>query len=349
MKKLLHIIESLGVGGAEQLVVGIINGLEGYEHHLIILNEPADLRSSIIRDHSYLNLNFSKKIDLLRCAKKVKQYIRNNKIDIVHAHLYWANIISRLGVPKEIPVYNSIHAISSQAAYKVNRLTLHIEKLTYRKRHHIVAVSREVLNDFDKHIGLRGKATVLYNFVDEKFFSDSPKRNFSKDRLKLVAVGNLRQQKNYPYLLEALKKVKPWVTLDIYGEGPMRTELQEQIDKAGLPVSLCGLTYQLPRLLPQYDAFVMSSFYEGQPLSLLEAMAAGLPAILADIPVLREVTGKDALYFDINSTDSFHAVIQSILVGKADLNALSEASHKKVNAFAHRQQYFVRLNELYDA
>ena len=125
----------------------------------------------------------------------------------MHAHLYNANILSRLATPKRIPLVNSIHAISSLAAYKLNRLTLYIERLTYRKRHHLVAVSKEVLADFKKYVGIKGPATVLYNFIDEKFFASHPKTEFSKDKLKLVAVGNLRYQKNYPYLVEAFKNM----------------------------------------------------------------------------------------------------------------------------------------------
>ena len=347
MKKLLHIIESLGVGGAEQLLVGIINGLEGYEHHLIILNSPDDLRSKIHREHSFLNLQAKRKIDLLLAIRKVKRYIKENGIDIVHSHLYNANILARLAVPRKIPLFNSIHAVSSQAAYQVNKLTLYIEKFTYRKRHNIIAVSNEVLNDLKKHISVKGAATVLHNFIDERFFAKEPKKIFSANGLKLVAVGNLRYQKNYPFLLEAFKKLPASVTLDIYGEGTMRAQLQKDIDANKLPVRLCGLTDNLPELLPAYDAFVMSSFFEGQPLSLLEAMAAGLPAILADIPVLKEVAGNDALYFDIGNPNSFCNTIQSVLDGDVNLKTIAEASHKKVNSFAHKDQYFERLNELY--
>jgi glycosyltransferase involved in cell wall biosynthesis len=104
----------------------------------------------------------------------------------------------------------------------------------------------------------------------------------------------------------------------------------------------------MEKILPQYDAFVMSSFYEGQPVSLLEAMACGLPALLADIPVLREVTGTDAIYFDINDPDSFVAAVQQVLDGKYDLKKMAGAGHIKVNAFAHRQQHLQKIRALYN-
>ncbi len=346
-KKILHIIESLAIGGAEKLLLGMINGMSNYEHHLIILGEPETLRSSISADCAFLNLGIKNRPDFIRAVGKVKKYIRENNIDIVHAHLYKANILSRLATPRKVLLFNSIHAISSLAAYHGSRMTLIIERLSYRKRHHIIAVSQEVLKDFKNYVGLKGPSTVLYNFIDEKFFAPQPRAEFSKDKLQLVAVGNLRHQKNYPYLIEAFKKISPSVSLDIYGEGLMQAELKKQINEHKLNIRLCGLQKDMHTILPRYDAFVMSSFFEGQPLSLLEAMACGLPVLLADIPVLREVTGNDALYFDINDPMSFGCKIQQVLEGKVDLKRMAAASHKRVNEFAHRDQYFEKLNALY--
>jgi glycosyltransferase involved in cell wall biosynthesis len=348
LKKILHIIESLGVGGAEKLLIGIINGLDGFEHHLIILDDPENLRNELPPNCAYMNLKRGSKFDMIFASGKVKKYIKENRIDIVHAHLYRANILSRLSTPRPIPLFNSIHAISSQAAYNGSRLTLYIERMTYRKKHHIIAVSKEVLTDFDKYVHIKGPATVLYNFVDERFFAGSPKTDFSKGKLRLVAVGNLRHQKNYPYLLEAFRSLPPEVSLDVYGDGVMRDELQRTIDEHKLNIRLHGLEKNLHRLLPGYDAFVMSSFFEGQPLSLLEAMAAGLPSILADIPVLREVTGNDAVYFDINDPQSLGLRIKEILESRIELGKLAAASHQRVNEFAHQAQYFQKLKKLYE-
>jgi glycosyltransferase involved in cell wall biosynthesis len=258
-----------------------------------------------------------------------------------------ANILARLSTPRKVRQFNSIHAISSMAAYDGNKLVLIIERLTYRKRHHIIAVSGEVLADFKKHVGIRGASSVLYNFIDDSFFEKGPRQHFSTAGLKLVAVGNLRHQKNYPYLLESFKKLPPGISLDIYGEGIMRNELQEEIDRHQLNIRLLGLRDDLVSVLPSYDAFVMSSFFEGQPLSLLEAMAVGLPSFLADIPVLREVAGDHAIYFDNHDPESFRAQIKKAQAGEVDLEAIAAAGYKRVNEFAHREQYIEKLEALY--
>ncbi|HEX7905925.1 MAG TPA: glycosyltransferase [Chitinophagaceae bacterium] len=348
MKKLLHIIDSLAVGGAEKLLVGIINGLEQYEHHLILLKGPEILLPQLRQDLSFNNLQCHSFAQLFTKIPVVKKYIREHKIDIVHSHLYESNLLARLSTPRSVSLVNSIHAISSLASYKVNRMSLYMEKLTYKKRHVVVAVSKTVLEDFDEWVGLKGNKHVLYNFIEEKFFQPfQEKPGLPDGRLKLVAVGNLRWQKNYPYLLEAFKKIPEGVTLDIYGEGGLKANLQQQIDTYHLPIKLCGTHYDMEKVLPTYDAFVMSSFYEGQPVSLLEAMASGLPAILSDIPVLREVNEDKAIYFDIDNTDSFVSVIKAILDGKYNLAGFARAGHQRVNEFAHRQQYLEQLLTIY--
>lgn len=348
MKKILHIIDTLAVGGAETLLVGIINSLPGYEQHIITLSGPGVLLQQINVPHTHINLDIQSFPKVFSNAGKLKKYIRANGIDIVHSHLYMSNVMARLGTPRNVPLINSIHAISSLAAYKVNKMTLYLEKLTYRKRHALISVSRAVENDFDEWIGIRGKHYVLYNFISDKFFNGEKAKAYKVgEPLKLAAVGNLRYQKNYPYLLEAFRDIPAGVHLDIYGEGPLRQELQRQIDDYKLAITLKGVHHNMEELLPQYDAFVMSSFYEGQPVSLLEAMACGLPALLADIPVLREVGGEEAAYFNIADPASFRQTVTDVMKGKYPLEKFITAGNEKVNRFARKDHYIQQLNAIY--
>ena len=176
------------------MLVGIINKLTDFENHVIILNDPETLRNELPATCKVTNLKVNGWLQLVTKAGKIKSYIRKNKIDIVHSHLYRANIMARLGTPRKTPLINSIHAVSSLASYKVRRETLYLEKLTYRKRHHILAVSREVLNDFDQWVGIKGKGTVLFNFIEDRYFEAPHKTDYKSSQLKLVAVGNLRHQ-----------------------------------------------------------------------------------------------------------------------------------------------------------
>lgn len=348
MRSILHVIDSLAVGGAEKLLVGIINELDGFEQHLMLLHGPETLTPSITSPCKVLNLQVGSFSQLFTVAGAARKYIRDNGIDIVHSHLYESNLLARLATPRPVCLINSIHAISSLASYKVNRKSLWLEKLTYRKRHTLVAVSRAVMDDFNAWVGVKGKNHVLYNFIDDKFFLPDRPAHEPGPSIKLVAVGNLRYQKNYPYLVEAFKYMPAGVQLDIYGQGDLEKELQQQIDAHKLNIRLMGVRDDLEKVLPSYDAFVMSSFYEGQPLSLLEASACGLPALLSDIPVLREVLEDDALYFNINNPDSLVSLVKQIQEGKHDLRRLSKAAARKVASFAGKENYVKKLAGIYE-
>jgi glycosyltransferase involved in cell wall biosynthesis len=346
--KILYIIDSLGVGGAEKLLVLTLLELTQHEKHIIILSKPDTLAQKIPSSCKVSVLDFNSYKDIPRLTRFVRRYIRENQIDIVHSHLYYSNVIARLATPRNIPVFNTIHAISSLASYKINRMTLYLEKLTYKKRHHIIAVSNEVLKDFSKWVHLKGSFSVLYNFIDDIFFRPVPKTQFSTGKLRLVAVGNLRYQKNYPYILEAFKLMPDSVSLDVYGEGPLREDLQREIDKHKLNIRLCGTQNNMYEVLSQYDAFLMSSFYEGQPIALLEAMASGLPVFLSDIPVLNEVAKENAVYFDLNNPRDLVNKISQVQNRNIDLNSLARQAHSRARAIAEKSSHINKLNLIYE-
>lgn len=348
MKKILYIIDFFGIGGAEKLVLSVINGIcDDMEQHLIILSEPATLLEQIKAPCKTTVLDFRSYRDLWKTKKIIKEYVRDNDIDIIHSHLYWANIISRMIGFKKLKIINSVQAISSEASYKINRTTLYLEKITYKKRHHIIGVSAEVLKDFDKWVGLKGPSSVLYNIIDDKFFAPNPKTEFSKQGLKLVAVGNLRWQKNYPYLIEAFKNLPSSISLDIYGEGDLRNELLKEIDKHKLNIRLCGHHTSLYEILPQYDVFVMCSLYEGFSLGLMEAMAIGLPPVLSDVPVLKEAGGDAAFYVDLNKPKDFSDKIIHLEKNKTELAIIAKAAHARAFQMANPKAHIEQLMKLY--
>ena len=347
-KKILTIIETLGVGGAEKLVIHILNNLQGYELHLIVLNEPNTLIRELKSECKYTFLNFRNYLDIPKCARAVRKYIRKYDINIVHTHMYWSNIISRFAVPKHVRVFNCIHNISSLASYKANRASLYLDRLTYRKRHHILAVSKTVLDDFDEWVGLRGPSTVIYNIIDDVFFTAAPKTNFSQEKIRMVAVGNLRKQKNYPYILEAFKHMPPGISLDIFGSGTLKEDMQREITSHNLNIKLQGLQENMHEVLRGYDGYVMCSTHEGLSLALMEAMASGLPAFISDIPVQRETAGNAAIFFDLNDPKDAAVKITNAYKDPARLGMMSATGIERAGEIAKKENYIRKLIGLYE-
>jgi glycosyltransferase involved in cell wall biosynthesis len=347
-KHILHIVDSLAHGGAETLLITLLkNLLSEYELHLIVLGKPHTLLSSIPAGVNLTLLNFKTFRDIPKCAMFIRRYIKRKEISVVHSHLYWSNVISRIATPRQIPVFNCIQNISSQASYTVNRLSLYLDRFTYRKRHNIIAVSQVVLNDFDQWVGLKGKSIVLYNIIGDEFFTAAPKVSFTGEKIRLVAVGNLRKQKNYPYLLSAFRSMPPHVSLDIYGVGPLEDSMRREIDAHKLNIRLRGLQTNMHEVLRNYDAYVMCSTHEGLSLALMEAMSSGLPAFLSDIQVQRESAGNAAVYFDLNNPLDF---VKKLLDTFSDVEKLKQMSLQGIERaamLARKDNYIRKLEALY--
>jgi glycosyltransferase involved in cell wall biosynthesis len=343
----LHIIDTLGIGGAEKVMIGAVNSLPTFQHHVVYLNGSDALAHHLPDSCKIKCLHYRNKIDIFRCSRELRRYIRENNIEVVHSHLFLATIIARIACPADVKLFTTIHSLPSKNYFADSKLARWMEKLTYRKRHHIIAICHEVFADYNNSIGVKGPYTILYNYVEDVYYAKNFKRKSFTDKFRLVAVGNLKKAKNYSYLLEAFRKMPSNVSLDIYGSGPLQDSLQKEIQANHLNVRLCGVRDDIQNVLPQYDAFIMSSVFEGQPISLLEAMACGIPAILSDIPVLREATNNNAVFYKLDNVDDLIGKITAISKGEVDLDEFAQYNFERVQRIASKENYMNTLAKLY--
>lgn len=344
--KIVHVIDSLALGGTENQFLSLLPDL-ARDHEIILVTLKDDDRTDfgelpVTRRYC---LNFTGPRSLPATAWRLRRIIAREKPDLVRAQLYWSSVAARLATPRSVPLVFSIHSTMSEDGYLKRREALWLEKLTYRSRHRLISVSRHALEDFDRHVGLKGPADVMTNFVDPQFAASGSRKPIG-GRLRLVAVGNLKPVKNYSYLIEAMNGVEG-VELDIFGEGPERPALERQIASSGAHVLLKGIRGDMWNVLPEYDAFVMPSLYEGCPNAAIEAMAAGLPLLLSDIPVMREVSHGNALFFNQKDLRAFAALIGRIKAGEVDLQAMTRRGTEIVAAHYVKSAYLDRLNLIY--
>ncbi|MBF9252054.1 glycosyltransferase [Pontibacter sp. 172403-2] len=346
----LHIIESLAVGGAEVLLTESLKGISGrYRHVVVYMRPPVTLLPEVKADKVYC-LGYSGKRSILLSVYRLRKIINKERVALIHAHHYWPANIARLAKPASVPLVFSVHNPLSQDAFTLNRLSFYMEKLTYRSRHHAIFVSAAVGKDYNESIGIKGNATVLYNFAADRFYSARYAKPVAQPGkgLRMVAVGTLKRQKNYQFLLNVMALVKQReVYLDIIGDGPMMEELQASIKEKGLKnVKLKGSCNKVHEILHNYDAFILASAYEGFGIAMAEAMAIGLPCILSDIEVHREVTGGNALFFNLNSPEDCAAEIMELKENPELRMNLSVAGKKRAMAF-QQQNYLSQLETLY--
>ncbi len=115
----------------------------------------------------------------------------------------------------------------------------------------------------------------------------------------LVTTGSLLRSKNHRFLLEVLAEARRAgrsLTLDVFGEGPLRKDLQRQARSLGLDgqVRFRGFRPDVRDFLPRYRAYVHASYLDSQSLAIIEAMAAGLPIVAGDVGGIAELCGEGA-------------------------------------------------------
>src|SRR5205085_5651853 len=148
---------------------------------------------------------------------------------------------ARMSTPKNIPLITTIHAfIATSVEYKKWYIRA-LDRLTFKLRKNIIiTVANGALNEYFDFLKLKPyKAYALHTFVDIKIFNESAAQAKKEEGniFRLITVGALRKQKNHTFLLEAFKLLdKTKFQLDMYGEGPLRQELETIIKKNDLNI-----------------------------------------------------------------------------------------------------------------
>ena len=317
MKKelILHIIDSLTMGGAETQLKNAVNLLTDYRHLVLYLYPQDDLVKQFEGEVEFICLHHKGWSSVFSTVGKVKKIIAVNQPLLVHSHLFVSSVCARLATPKDLPLLITLHSTYSRDAFQKNRNSIWAEKLTLKKRHTLIAVSNYVLQDYLAYIPFAGRKMVLYNFLPDQYFSQAPQNTQDFQRpLKCIAVGNLKEAKNYPYLLEIFSHLKDVpVKLDIFGGGALKKDLEEKIRNTGIAVNLCGKATDLLSVYKDYDLFIQASSHEGFGLSVIEGMASGLPLMLSDIPVFREITANKAHFFPLNNSSQAAEILKALV------------------------------------
>ncbi|MFT3978946.1 MAG: glycosyltransferase [Ferruginibacter sp.] len=349
---ILIVIDNFGKGGAEMLLVGIMPVLQQkYKVVLVILKDEFDFSKEQLGDAEVIRMYVKSKFSYLAAVFKLKKIIYKYRPSLIHAHLVYSSFVARIAAPAKIPLIFSVHNEIGTHVFKANKLYSILESLTIRSSQILVAVSQTALNDYLSHVNFKGKTYVLHNYIEDIFLEHTTSNtpgNISRP-LKMLSIGNIKEQKNYPFLVKAfdLLKGEP-VVIDVYGKKDtvIYPELSRAVKLHGLPIVFKGQGTNIMELLQQYDLFVMCSKYEGFGIAIVEAMAAGLPVMISDLEVLKEVAGEDAIYFNANDPSDFAEKTRLILNDKIDLTDLVITGRKRSLMFS-KQEYIQKLFQIY--
>lgn len=306
MRHVAQVIPSLDrIGGAEQQVILLARALKqrGWRVSVVALSGSGGEAAPQLRSDGvdFTTLHIRHGIADPRGWLRFHRWLRRNSPDVLHAHLThaaWMARGSRLAA--DIPVMvDTLH--SSATGGLIKRLGYRFSSfLTDR----VTIVSEAAAQ---KHLAAgtvhRDKLLILPNGVDpERWRPDEQARAAARrdlgvtDEFLWLAAGRLEPVKDYPTLLRAFSLLPQPSRLIIAGAGWQQAELIALAAVLGLTsrVRFLGFAHDLDRWMRAADAFVLSSLWEGLPMALIEASAAGLPAVATDVPGVRDVLGPAA-------------------------------------------------------
>jgi glycosyltransferase involved in cell wall biosynthesis len=342
--RVLMIVTLGEVGGAQAYVASLLPALaESFEVTVAAHGGEFVRRAAARAGVRFVSLRHVRRPinpwrDLAGFAELVR-LIRRLRPQIVHASSSKAGVLGRLaafaaGVPVRI---FTVHgwAFSARSG---------LASAAYRWADHVASRATTMTICVSEHERLRGigagtcrpdRTTVIPNAVD---VAAAPRAMHERPLPRLVAVGRLKAPKDFSTLVRAVAVLSPESFDDvlIVGEGPDRPELERALSFRGLDrrIRLLGERADVPALLADADVFVLSSRSEGLPLSVLEAMAAGLPVVASDVGGVHElvVGGETGLLVRPGDPDELAAALRALLADRELRRRLGDAGRARAEA-----------------
>jgi glycosyltransferase involved in cell wall biosynthesis len=274
--------------------------------------------------------------DLLGLIELVRLCLRLQP-DILHAHSSKAGALGRpagalAGVPIRI---FTVHGWSF-AAYRglAGRAFLRTERLLRRLTTSVVCVAGSVRDvGVAERACLPERTVVIHNAVDVSSFGD---RTGPDSVPRIVSVGRFAFPKDFPALVDALAATTPDYRAAFIGEGPLLSEAARRLERRGLTerVELLGLRADVPDVLADADIFVLASRSEGLPISILEAMAAGLPVVASDVGGVSEavVHGETGLLVPPGDPEALASALELLLRDSPLRQRMGAAGRRRAQA-----------------
>jgi len=302
--KVLHLISSGGLFGAERVVLNLAAKSDGVVSFVGALNNRHNSHLEIIDEAKGMGLHtvvFDSRGQFdLACVSAVKKFIIDQKIDIVHTHNYKSDIIGFLATRFTTVQWMATNHLWHGTDPKM-RFYEHIDAFVLKFARKVIGVSAAIKEDMvrrqlkEDHLGVIDNGICIEKFEGNAQAAElrSSWGIAHKDCAVLIA-GRLAVEKGHEIFLNAAAEVVksvPDVKFVIVGDGPLRDKLEQQTVDLGLSshVIFTGIRKDMPAVYSACNIMVNASYAEGLPMTILEAMSSRLAIIATDVGAVGEV------------------------------------------------------------
>ena len=334
--RILHVITSLRIGGAEKLMNDLLPRMKakGHDVDLCVFDgvqtpfyEEIESRGVkvIPLGHSvYSPFNIGRLIPLMQ------------GYDIVHSHntacQYFVAIASMF---VKCRMLTTEHNTSNRRRNGWWRM---LDRWMYGRYEKIVCISELTKKNLIQHIGntYEQKCVVIHNGIDLSTFKAVSHSCVSNEKTILM-VSAFREQKDQKTLIKALKDLPSNYVLELAGGGEERliAECRQLVQELHLDerVKFLGVRTDVPNLLANADVIVLSSHYEGLSLSSLEGMASGKPFVASDVEGLRDIVGGYGVLFPHEDAETLSCAIQRLCEDVTYAKEVAEKCQQRAKMF----------------
>jgi glycosyltransferase involved in cell wall biosynthesis len=302
--KVLHLVSSGGLFGAEKVILNLAacrggpDGWVGAIHnlrnpHMEIIHEARrlGLKSAVFESRSQADF---------KTVSSLKKFLKENKIDILHTHNYKSDILgftaTRMLRIKWVATNHVWHGTDEKL-----RIYEAMDSLVLKFADMIFTVSGEIKDELLQKGIAEGKVHVVHNGIDVDDFSNASERRTLRGRWRVsgqdvlaAIIGRLAPEKGHEVLFQAVKEAVgkyPGLKCLVVGDGPLKSKLEGQAAELGLTghIIFTGIRKDMPDVYAACDILVNSSFIEGLPMTILEAMASKLSVIATSVGAVPQV------------------------------------------------------------
>jgi glycosyltransferase involved in cell wall biosynthesis len=341
--RVLEVLATLKRAGAERMAVSLACGLDRARFEPAVVSlfdpfpegfEPVLKQAGIGAWHLGKRRGFDP-----RMYPRLIRVLRAFRPSIVHTHSY----VLRYSLPAVLAAGAGamVHTVHNLARLEVDLVGRSIQRIAFRGRVASVAVAEEVGRSMQEYYG-RPPTAVIPNGIDTAAFHVPQARRpwrrahgFTDEDFLVASVARLEPQKDPLGLIAAFAEGlgrDPRAHLLLAGDGSLR----EAARAAASPrVHFLGVQNEVPELLAASDAFALFSTYEGNPMALMEAMAAGLPVVATDVGGVAGIVvpGETGLLTPAGDRRAFADSLAALAADPERRRALGEAARSHAQAF----------------
>lgn len=282
--RILFLYTQLGVGGAQKVIIDLINNLDKDKFKITLACDGGSKLSKLNNNIKIRNIKFLNKspIGIINSMVNLYKIVKEDNIEVIHSHHRYTTALANLLFifNKNIKVIHTEHNVFPDK----NFINLRGEN--------IIAVSNVVRESLIKNKVKEENIKLIYNGIklEETFITSNRKDNI----IRIGVIARLSKQKGHMYLLMAIKDIINYrenIKIFIIGDGEEKDRLLNFVNDNGLSkyVEFCGNIDNVLSIIPNYDFFVLPSEYEGLPISILEIMSQKKFLIATDVGGNREI------------------------------------------------------------